>query len=169
MVQDQVPIFFDQKAVVVRVSSYHAYVRLEEGDLEGTEHSVFVNAVRVPGDVPVTCLTDDLLTVGQQVGAFYTRVNGCIVMLFLVTEGAKKPSIIEVQNLANDLSDDGSRIRERLVKTINPESGEWTVTPAHLKSAISVPSPIDVKNVLVDQEPRAAADVVGNEDSDASR
>ena len=170
MVQDNVPIFTDHEAVVERISLYHAYIRLKEGPSPGSQHSVFVNAIRVPGEHPITKLTEAILPVGHVVRAFYAQINGLIIMLFLVTEGAKKPTWIEVQDLANDLIGDSSRIQKRLVKTIEAETGESAATPAHLKSAISVPSPIDVRNVLVDQETGpAAGDVAHSEESDASR
>lgn len=153
MVNENVPYYYDQVAVVEKVTAFHAYIKLLEGPATGSEHSVFINNIRLPGivkdDVQVcTMLTDSVLKVGHEVRAYYATVNERIVILYLVVDQAQKPTLIEVQDAANELIATGSRIHRRLVKNI--EFGDATETPAHLKSAKSVPSPIDMSNVLIE-------------------
>lgn len=169
MVKFHPPIFCDQKAVVEKISTYHAHIRLKEGPAAGSEHSVFVNAIRLSGDLPVIRLDDKAMKIGQTVRAFYTDINGNVIMLFLVAGDGKQPNPVEVEKKANALMGPTSKINDRLVKSI--EADEMSVTPASCKSAISVPSPINVRDILVDDQ-QSAGDTVKTghvNDSDASR
>ena len=150
-----VPIYYEQESVVEKVTAFHAYIRLVEGPAAGTSHSVFINSIRLPGaEDALTSLTESDLKIGQSVRASYALVNERIVILFLVVDGAKKPTFIDVQNLANELVDSSSRIQKRLVKTI--ELCDRSETPAHLKSAKSVKSPIDMRDVLIEVSSNSA-------------
>ena len=183
----QVAFFYDKEAVVTRVTKYHAFVRLKEPQgkkLEASvdensgsdELSVFVNRIRLPvgldgsGGDKVRSLENGPLFPGQEVRVCYAApVGRKPVILFLLTEGASRPDLVQLQQEANELVSEsaGSRFYRRLDKSFldgdvpaSDGGSENTSaqlpplgggpTPASLMSARSIPSPVDVSLILMD-------------------